>query len=474
MNLFKKFIQFSIGNGVVLLLGFISSPIITRIIDPNEMGKFSMFNTVTNLLLVFVLLGIDQSYVRYYYDEEEDNRRKLLRECLRIPLIANSVVGILIIIFFKPISEYIIDEKSIKFVILLIIHLILSTISRFAMLQVRMKQRANFYSILNIISKFSYLILIGILLKIYNNNYLILVLATIISNALMGLIAIIFEKKEWFNLNRDSKIKVKRNEIIKYGIPFVFSMAITWIFQSIDRVSIKEFCGYGEVGLYSGAMNIISLLNAFQGAFSTFWTPIAYERYNKDSNDKEFFSKVNKIVSIIMLFIAIILITAKDFIVLLLGEKYREAAFIFPYLVFMPIMYTISETTVLGINFKKKTKSHIYIAIISAVFNLIGNLILVPKYGAKGAAISTGIAYIIFFISRTYISNRYYKVNYSLGKFAIATTFTYILATYSSFNKFNSIILLLSTVLVSTIILLYKEEFNEGIKFIRNSIKRLN
>ncbi|MDZ7543472.1 oligosaccharide flippase family protein, partial [Clostridium perfringens] len=103
-NLFKKFMEFGIGSIITLILGFISSPIITRMISPEENGKFGMFNTVTNLLLVIGMLGLDQAYVRYYYDEEEENRGKLLRNCIKLPLIINLFVGVLIIVFYKPIS----------------------------------------------------------------------------------------------------------------------------------------------------------------------------------------------------------------------------------------------------------------------------------------------------------------------------------------------------------------------------------
>lgn len=472
MKLFKKFTEFAIGNGIVLILGLISSPIITRIINPSEMGKFSMFDTITNLLLLVILLGTDQSYIRYYYEEKENNRGNLLRLCIKIPLIINLILGIVILILYKPISLYIVEEQSFVVAILVFIHLTGSIISRFAMLQVRMKQRGKLYSFLNVLMKLSYLILVLLLYFIYNNNYMTIVVATIISNLIMGLVAIILERKEWFNIKDSTKLKTTSQEMIKYGIPLVFSMAITWVFQSIDRVSIKEFCGYSELGLYSGAMTIIALLNAFQGAFTTFWVPVAYEKYSTNPHDKEFFEKVNKIMVVVMLFIAIGLITGKDIIVLLLGDKYRQAMFIFPYLVFMPVMYTISETTVLGINFKKKTKSHIYISLISALFNVVGNIILVPKYGATGAAISTGLAYIVFFISRTYVSNKYYKVNYNLGKFAIATSVTYVLATYSSFYKFNITILILTIIALATIIFLYRDIFRTGFDIVKNKLNK--
>lgn len=467
-NLFKKFIQFAIGNGIVLILGFISAPIITRIISPSEMGKFSMFNTITNLLLVIVLLGIDQSYVRYYYEEED--KSQLLKRCIKIPLVVNFIFCALFLIFYKYISIYIVDEVNFLLVVLIVFHLFGSIFSRFALIQIRMKQRAKLYSLLNILMKIFYLIFIAVFFVLYKDSYMTLILATIIANLLMTLFAIYIEKKEWFGKGRN-KLKTVDRELIRYGIPFVFSMAVTWIFQSADRIAIKQFCGYDEVGLYSGAMNIISLLNACQGAFTTFWVPVAYEKYSDNPNDTEFFSKINKIVSVVMLLIAILLITFKDLIVLLLGAEYREAVFIFPYLVFMPIMYTISETTVLGINFKKKTKNHIYIAIISAMVNIIGNLILVPIYGAIGAAISTGLAYIVFFATRTFIANKYYKIKLDLGKFAIATCITYVLATYSSFYTFNIGVFTISTLSIIIIILLYKDIFKELWKLINKNFK---
>lgn len=45
----------------------------------------------------------------------------------------------------------------------------------------------------------------------------------------------------------------------------------------------------------------------------------------------------------------------------------------------MPLMYTLSETTVIGINFQKKPKWHSIIAVVSWVTNIIGNFYLVPQ-----------------------------------------------------------------------------------------------
>lgn len=456
-GLFKKFIEFAIGNGIVLILGFISSPIISRLISPEQLGKASMFTTFTGLIIVVVMMGVDQAYIRYYYDEEEDNRGGLLGKSLFITIFLNLVVTVILLLFYKKISIFIVDETSFPLVVLILIHTVFSILGNFAMIHVRMKQKGKLYSLLNVVNKAGYLIFVGLLFVFFKDNYITIIIATILANLLKTVWAIISERQDWKKINLVNKVNTTTKELVTYGTPFIFSMAITWVFQSVDRVSLRIFSSYEEIGLYTGAMTIIALLNNFQGAFTTFWTPIAYEKYKTNPEDTEFFTNINQIVSVAMLLLSVGLIATKDIVIGLLGKEYRGAQFIFPFLVFMPIMYTISETTVLGINFKKKTKYHVYIATFSAIFNIIGNLILVPSYGAKGAAISTGLAYIVFFVTRTYYGKKYYNIKMYMGRFWVCTISVYILAAYSSIYEFNHMILVLSLLSVFLILIMYRD-----------------
>lgn len=455
-NLLKKFIEFAFGNGIALILGFISSPIITRLVIPEEFGKFSMFNTITNLILILVMLGLDQSYVRFFYEEDEEVRGNLLTKSIKYPLVVNLFISLILIIFYKPMSEIIIGRYSYFVIILLIIQNTFSLINRFACLVIRMEQKGKTYSLIQVLTKLFYIIFVLLLFKIFDRDYRTLVVATTLSTVVVSIIAVMVEKKQWFSHKNNSKLKTSTKELFLFGIPLILATSISWVFQSTDRLFISAYSGYTELGIYSSAFSIVALLNAVQGTFTTFWVPIANEKYQKDHNDIKFFGDINAIISLIMLLTATCLITSKDLIILLLGPKYRDAAFIFPFLVFMPIMYTISETTVIGINFKKKTKYHIYIAVISAITNLIGNYILVPYMGAKGAAISTGLSYVVFFIIRTIISKKLYYVNYNLKKFSICTIFMIILSIYASLYSFNVIMLLLGIITFIVILISYR------------------
>lgn len=470
-SLFKKFIEFAIGNGLVMILGLISTPIVSRMIEPYEKGRADIFITYTSLMVLILTMGLDQAYIRYFNEENEEGRGLLLRNSIKLPVILNFGLGIIFLIFYKQFSNYLVKETSLILVILFVFHSFVSIISNFAMINVRMKQKAKTYSTLGVINKIAFIIFIVIIFYKFRNNYFTLVIATILSNLVMAIMAVLIERKDWFSSKKKIELKTSTKELIRYGTPFIFSMAITWVFQSIDRISIQLFSDYTQLGLYGGAMYIISILNTVQGAFTTFWVPVAYDKHASNPEDRKFFSNINEIVSLFMILIAIGLIATKDILIIILGAKYEGAQYIFPFLVLMPIMYTISETTVLGINFKKKTKYHIYIAVASAIANIIGNLILVPYLGAKGAAISTGLAYIIFFITRSYFGNKFYKIDVKYGKLFVSVICVYILAGISSIYKFNTLIFVVTILSSGFVLFIYRNVVKDIINIIKPIIK---
>lgn len=436
-KLLKKFAEFGIGNLLVLVSGFISSPIITRLIMPEEFGKFSMFNTVTSLFLFVLLLGLDQSYIRFFYEEDEEARSYLLRKSVKMTMIVNLVLSLIILLLSKPISNLIIGRYSIVLVISILIQNTFNILSKFSILVVRMKQKGKTYSFLQVIGRVFYILLIILTVRIFKGDYRTVVFASIVSNIIAVSVGIFIERKVWFDTRSDIELKTSVNEMLKFGIPLVFSMSITWLLQSIDKIFITNYSGYVELGIYSSAFTIVALLNAVQDSFITLWLPVANEKYKEAPNNTEFFTKINGVVSLGMLIIAILLITFKDILIIVLGPEYRDASFIFPFLVLMPIMFTISETTAVGINFTRKTKYHIYISIVAAICNLIGNSLLVPRFGARGAAIATGLSYLIFFACRTVISKKLYNVNYNIKRLILPLIMLTILAAYGSFNTMN-------------------------------------
>jgi O-antigen/teichoic acid export membrane protein len=164
-----------------------------------------------------------------------------------------------------------------------------------------------------------------------------------------------------------------------------------------------------------------------------FWVPTSYEHYEKHPEDKTLYEKMFKYLSFVLIFCGLGLIAAKDIIVLILNKTYVEAASIMPFLVFIPIMYILSEITYLGINFTKKTYWHIVIFGILLLLCPLLNYIFVPWLGVKGAALAVALSYTIYFVLRTVIANRLYPVNFRLVKTLLAMLLLFVVAGINTF-----------------------------------------
>lgn len=412
-NLLKKFLSFSIGGYVNAVIGFFMLPFITRILTPEEYGIASLIAVLVDMLVIMCSMGLDQGLVRFFYEEDEDNRGRLLYNSISYPIIFFFILSIILFIFKDKITFFILNKNDNFLWKVILVSILFRILHLFSILIIRMQQKGKLFSFLNILLKVSEFLFILILYKIYKNSYKILILASLFSFILTSLLSIFFERKIW---TFSGKEKITKKELLKYSFPLVLTMGLTWLFASADKLTIKYFSDLNQVGLYSSSFKIVSIISVIQSGFTTFWTPIVYEHYSKNPEDTLFYKKANDYLSIIFFSMGLGILIFRDLIVFLLGDKYYLSKFIMPMLIFIPVMYLISETTVMGISFKKKSKYFLYISIVVSITNILGNIILVPFLGAKGAAISTGISYILFFVLRTYFSNKLINFNFNLKR----------------------------------------------------------
>ena len=473
MNMLKTFSKYAAGSLASLIVGFLATMILTRMIPTDEMGKYSLFITVGTLVASFLYLGLDQSYVRFYFDEDEKARNTLLMKCMGLPVLLTLVASVGLLFFSDIFSEYLVGEPSFVITILFCVYTLGLVLDRFLLMKVRMAQKAGAYSVLNIIRKVAYLLLAILLFYVaFGEKSMTLILPVTIAEIVVIFGALFVERKSFGTMLTGPKaeLSTSREQILKYGLPFIFSTTITIIFHSTDKFMLKELTDYDQIGLYTGAQNIVNLISQVQTVFSTFWVPVAFEHFSREPEEKSFYIRINKLVSYGMIVLFVLVLCMKDIIIYFLGPDYRGASFIFPFLAFMPIMYTVSETTVLGIYFKKKSSYHVWISLACAVTNIIGNLVLINLFGAVGAAISTGLSYILFFVLRTILANRVYPVKYATGRFAVACILVSVLATIACFVSVNWWYLLIGVGILIVVSFLYRDVVTESLTFIRTHL----
>jgi O-antigen/teichoic acid export membrane protein len=406
-----------------------SVPIVTRMVSPDEFGKSSLFILAHTLFCFFAFFGLDQAFVRFYNTELD--KKKLLFNSLFFSMIVCIFLIIGIIIFQKALSFWLFGQYDPLIIVCLCLYLVFSIVNGFGMQNIRMDLRGRLYTILSIVLPLTNFICLLLLLLFVEQSFRSIVYAIVISTMLNAVLVVFFTKSVWtLRFKYFDKNLIKG--LLHFGLPLVPATLLTWGLNSIDRIALRKWSSLEELGLYAAAFKVVSILGIVQTIFTTAWVPVAYKWYeNKVDNAK--FDIVSAVILIIMSIGFVLLVISRDIIMLFLGPEYRNASLLFVYLLFVPIMYTVSETTTLGIGFSKKTKYSLYVSIISVIISLLGNFILTPRFGARGAAISTCFSYLTFFWMRTLFSRRlWYK--FDITKYAINIFLFFVLILVIEFN----------------------------------------
>lgn len=408
----RKFLKsigsFSIGPIVGAILSFITVPIITHFISPTEYGKTSMFLLAQSTISTVIYLGMDQAFVREF-NGFKDKIQKLLLNAMIIPVSLSLFVGIILVVFDDHISNFlfgVVNEHIAVYALALAIPFMI--FENFSLLKIRMEEKGLLYSFFTIFLKTIILILTILFFLVYENSFRSVVYATALGEIFTGIL-LYFVVLRKYNFEKELIDKDLQKQMLKFGLPLVPAFAVGWILTSMDKLMLRTMCNYEELGLYSAAFKIVSVLSVLQACFTLYWTPLAYRWYQEKKTVFRF-EIVGKVVSILMTTVCMGVLLLKELVALILGYDFRNAIMIFPFLLLYPVLYTLSEITGLGIGFKRKTIYTLLVTSVSAIVNVALNWYLIPIFKGKGAAIATGISYVVFFWLRTIISRRlWYK-----------------------------------------------------------------
>lgn len=400
----KKLGSFSVGPIVSAFLGFITVPLVTYFISTEEYGRCSMFTLAQSAAAMLIYLGLDQAFVREYHSFS-DRIDRLMANVIRIPLCMVLLIDIVLLCMPSRISVILFDTPDEHLAVyLLALMLPCMVFENFGLLKIRMEERGLQYSCFVILLKALTLVFTVLLFLSYEKSFRSAIYAIAAAEIVTGL-ALLLVTMRHVPLLTEPVDRALVGRILRFGLPLLPASMLGWALTSMDKVMLRAMCSYSELGLYSAAYKIVNVLGVVQSCFTLYWVPLAFRWYG-EKKDNRYFSAANEIVACIMCAMCFGVLLCKDLVALILGTNFARAVYIFPFIMLYPIMYTMSETTAVGISFARKTGYNILISSISAGTNIILNYLLIPDLGGVGAAIATGVSYIVFFWGRTLVSRK--------------------------------------------------------------------
>lgn len=254
------------------------------------------------------------------------------------------------------------------------------------------------------------------------------------------------------NLKIDLKIL---KEVLIFSFPLMIASFVSFLFNSQDRFILGYLSDSREVGLYGLGSNIAGILvfllvSPFALAF-----PVLFWKKIDDGNAARYFTKTMTYSFLAFVFGAMVLslITPNFIKVFARNPDYWSAKSVVPILSFSRVLYGMQVIGFMSFYQHKKTSIVLLILVISAIFNIILNLILVPPFKMYGASVSTFLSYFISTILIYRLSKRYYFIKWENYKLTISILISALLV--APFYLFNIENLILSITLKTLAIIIF-------------------
>ncbi|WP_349408707.1 oligosaccharide flippase family protein [Pseudalkalibacillus sp. SCS-8] len=400
---FKNSILYTLGSMITPLIGFIMLPVYTYYLSPAEYGIMTTVQTLIGLFELILLLSLHVAVTRYYYDflEEPQKQKEYLGTIFIFVLGFSSILSLLFLFFSKSIGGILFNNIPIyPFFFYLVGLAWLSALFALPLTFIRAQEKAGLFVLINIIKSILVVLLTFFFLVKLDLGAESALLSQLIITFFMVLIVFYSQIKHiklTFNL-------VFLKSSLFFSLPLLPHAASGWIINASDRIILEKYVIHAQLGIYALAAQISMVLGMFYISVNSALIP-RYMRLRKEGNEKSAKNMLKAFAYVVIIFGVLAIPIAIYATKKLTSPEFHEAVEIIPILLLSQIVNGFYYIAVAKLFYHKKTKSIATSSTISALVNLIINILFIPKIGIWGAVYSTIIAEIVRFIS-IYISGK--------------------------------------------------------------------
>lgn len=203
-------------------------------------------------------------------------------------------------------------------------------------------------------------------------------------------------------------------QILSRSYPYIFSSLMVTLFQNTDHVMLKMISGDAENGFYSAAITSATVCSFVYAAIIDSLRPVILESKKAESSD--YGRNISALYCIIVYLalaqgIAFVLL-AKPIVLILYGSEYMRTVPVLQMLVWYIAFSQMGRIRNIWILSEGKQKILWKINLAGALLNILINAILIPYWGAFGAAFASLVTQIFtnfvlgFFVETLRENNR--------------------------------------------------------------------
>ena len=405
-DLLVSIFKYSIATWVNFIIYGASLLLVAWFIPADTWGQLDIFISTSTLIMNICILGLDQSFMRFFNEPPTPlDRKGLLGNCFGISAICLAVTAVICCVFFpqQVLGVFFREKMPSIYLAYLFVNAFMAMIGRYVNLVYRMSGSIKLYTLESVLMQFftKVFFVLGVFVS---NDLNTLILFAVGGMTAFGLVFL-------FVIRRDititpSVIFTKANrQILPYGLALMPTAVMLWLNSLFSKVYIAKTIGNSQAGVFSMVSTLSQVVAIIQAGFATFWSAFIYANYK---TEQEKIKQVHDYLTFIIVEFFCVLVIFEDLIFWVLGSEYAKGIEVFPIMVLVPVFLIISETTVYGISIAKKP---IYDTIgigLSVVTNIGFCFLLAPQFQLYGVCLALCLSNLIMFVFRTVIAQKLY------------------------------------------------------------------
>jgi O-antigen/teichoic acid export membrane protein len=400
---------YGIGGLVSRVLATILLPLYTHYLPPDAYGRVEIVTAATAVLAIVLQMGIASAFFRFYFDAREPaDKLTVVRTSFWFTMAMATVGLVLGVVFAGPIAHWIGLGDDTWLVRAGAVGLWAQTNYQQLTNLFRAEERSTAFAIASVTNVLVTVAAMVLFVAVFHWGAIGLVVGNF-TGTLVVYLALVAYRTEQLGLEFDRTLFRRMQH---FGLPLVPSALALWAINFVDREFVVWYKDDAEVGVYSAAVKIASVITFVMIAFRTAWPAFAYS-IEDDREAKRTYAFVLTYLLAFASWVALALGgLAPWWTDLLTASQYHRAEKGVALLAFAGAIYAGYTVLAIGSGRARKTQLNWVVTGVGAAANVALNFWLVPRWGMVGASISTLAAYVVLFAGMTLYAQSVYPVAY--------------------------------------------------------------
>ncbi|GHA46264.1 flippase [Salinimicrobium marinum] len=383
----KDLLSIGLSKGGVIIFSLLQGVIIARWLGPELNGVISALLVYPSLFMTIGSLGIRQSTT--YYIAKGLFTEKQIKAAISQIWIFTTIISVIGSYFL--ITNFSNSGSNLVLVILALLPIPFVLFNTYNSGVFLGKNQIQTFNKINWLPPLFVLIGTIILVIVFELSIRGAMISLIFGPALMSII-MLFKNDFLQAFSIKFEIRVIKS-LLSLGIVYALALLVINLNYKLDIILLDKFSTNYETGIYGKGAGLIQYLWQIPMLLST----IVFARSAIAKNQQAFSIKVCQLlrVSIIIIGLASVFLgfLAPFIINLLYGAKFIDSADVLIYLIPGVVLLTIFKVLNMDMAGRGKPWISLKPMVPALIVNVILNILLIPRYGANGAAVASTLSY---------------------------------------------------------------------------------